>query len=303
MTVDASTETSVCGVRLSHPGRVLFPQQGTTKLELAHYYEKASKLILPHVAARPLTLVRCPDGRGKECFFQKHANTAVPDAIERVAIREKSGRSVDYMVVTSTAGLVATAQIGALELHVWGARTDRLDYPGRIVFDLDPDEGLAFKKVRDAAFRLKERLDSEGLRSFPLLTGGKGIHVIVPLRRTRPWKDVKDFAKGLSVKIAEAEPADFVATPSKAARTGKIYIDWLRNERGATAIAPYSPRARPGAPVATPVNWNELAACKASGKYTLGNISTRLEAAEHVWTDYSTLRQSITKAHLASVAD
>ncbi len=290
------------GVRLTHADRVMFPQQGATKYAIAAYYMQAADSMLPYVGRRPLTLVRCPEGQSEECFFQKHASAAIPDEIERVTIRERSGETRDYMLVASRRGLVATAQIGALELHIWGSRTDRLERPERIVFDLDPDEELRFTRVRDAAFELKEMLEAAKLRSFPLLTGGKGIHVVVPIRRTRGWEDVKSFAKGFAVKLAASAPEHYVAKASKELRSGRIYVDWLRNDRGATAIAPYSLRARAGAPVATPVDWDELHDLESSAAFSLDNILDRLAEAGPAWSDYFSVRQSITNALLDAVS-
>jgi bifunctional non-homologous end joining protein LigD len=296
-----STSTTVAGVRMTNPDRVMFPQQGATKRAIAEYYVRAADLMLPYLSRRPLTLVRCPEGRGEDCFFQKHAGSSVPDEIERIPIEERSGKTRDYMRVHSRRSLVATAQVGALELHIWGARSDRLERPERIVFDLDPDATLRFARVRDSAFELREVLDAAGLQSFALLTGGKGVHVIVPIRRTRPWTDVKEFAKGVATRLAEAAPERYVAKASKELRTGRIYLDWLRNERGATAIAPWSPRARPGAPVAAPVDWEELDEISASATFTLDNIAERLTKRPPAWSGYGSVQQSITAAHLEQV--
>lgn len=302
VTQDTAESIVVRGVELTHPDRVLFPDQGVTKRMLADYYERASARMLPYVEDRPLTLVRCPDGRAGDCFYQKHGHDSVPDAIRRIGIRERSGKRASYMYVDSGKGLVAAAQIGALELHVWGARRDRLERPERLVFDLDPDEGLPFSRVRAAALELKDVLASAGLKSFALLTGGKGIHVIAPLRRTRDWDDVKTFARGLAGRLAETAPDNYVATASKSARSGKIFIDWLRNERGATAVAPYSPRARRGAPVAAPVAWSELPACESAQEFRLDTVARRFTREDRLWPEYFDLRQSITRAHLAPFA-
>lgn len=298
MSNKSPTTTTVNGVRMTHPDRVMFPQQGATKRAIAEYYVQAADFMLPYVSRRPLTLVRCPEGRGEECFYQKHATASVPDDIERIAIEERSGKTRDYMLVRSRRGLIATAQLGALELHIWGSRSDRLERPERVVFDLDPDEGVPFARVRDAAFELKEALEATGLKSFALLTGGKGIHVIIPIRRSRPWADVKAFARDFATTLAESAPERYVAKASKALRKDRIYIDWLRNERGATAVAPWSPRARAGAPVATPVNWDELDEITASATYTLDNIASRLKKAPDLWRDYLSVQQSITRAQL-----
>jgi bifunctional non-homologous end joining protein LigD len=248
----ADSAVTISGVRLTHPGRVMYAQQGATKLAIAQYYQRHAAEILLHLKGRPVSLVRCPSGAEGECFFQKHHNASVPEALEKISIREKQGKREPYLLINSTAGLVAAAQIGALELHIWGARSDRLEYPERLVFDLDPDASLPFSAVRNAAVELRDLLAAIDLRSFPLLTGGKGIHVIVPLVRRRGWDDVKAFSRGLARKLEQAAPDRYVASASKARRHGRIFIDWLRNERGATAVAPYSPRALHTAPMASP---------------------------------------------------
>jgi bifunctional non-homologous end joining protein LigD len=298
MSAAQSASITVAGVRMTNPDRVMFPRQGATKRAIAEYYVQAAQLMLPYLSRRPLTLVRCPEGRGEDCFFQKHASASVPDDIERISIEERSGKTRDYMLVHSRRGLVATAQLGALELHIWGSRSDRLERPERVVFDLDPDESVRFATVRDAAFELREVLEAVGLQSFALLTGGKGVHVIVPIRRTRSWTDVKDFAKSVASRLAEAAPERYVSKASKELRKDRIYLDWLRNERGATAIAPWSPRARPGAPIAAPVDWEELDDVSASATFTLDNIAERLARRPAPWGGYASVRQSITATHL-----
>jgi bifunctional non-homologous end joining protein LigD len=182
-----------------------------------------------------------------------------------------------------------------MEFHIWGARLDRLEQPDRLVFDLDPDEGLDFSDVKRAAFDMRDRLDEIGLRSVAMVTGGKGVHVIVPLVRKAEWPQAKAFAKGVASQMAEEEPARFVSTMAKARRKGRIFIDWLRNERGATAVAPYSTRAREGAPVATPVGWDELAGLKAANTFHISDMPARLEASDP-WDDAGGWRQSLTKA-------
>lgn len=298
-----SEATEVKGVRLTHPDRVMYPGQGATKRGVAEYYAGNADRILKYLKGRPLSLVRCPAGREDECFFQKHHGASVPEEFDAVDIREKDGKTARYLVINDAKGLVAAAQIGALELHIWGVRADRIERPERVIFDLDPDEGVSFMTVRDAAAELRDVLQAAGLKSFPLLTGGKGVHVIAPLERRREWPDVKTFAKGLAQKLADASPDRYVAKASKAARKGKIFIDWLRNERGATAVAPYSLRARPGAPVAAPVSWRELARAEAANIYTLDNIAARLSHLKSdPWDGYDGARQSITDSVLDFVA-
>lgn len=294
---ESDAPIEVLGARLTHPNRVMFPEQGATKHEIADYYVECKDRVLTYLKNRPLSLVRCPSGRGGECFFQKHYKTSLPDHFRAVAIKQKNGKTSSYLLIDSPEGLVGAAQIGALELHIWGARADNIEKPERLVFDLDPDESVPFAAVRDAATELRDVLKAAGLESFPLVTGGKGIHVICPLDRRREWPDIKSFARGLAVKLAKAAPETYVAQASKEKREGKIFIDWMRNQRGATAIAPYSLRARPGAPIATPVSWRELPRIERADAYTLGNIRARLSHLKSdPWKGYGDVRQSITNA-------
>jgi bifunctional non-homologous end joining protein LigD len=246
------------GVRLTHPDKVVFPGEGITKRDLAAYYLAVKDRILPHVANRPLSLVRCPDGAESDCFFQKHASPGFPDAFKPIRIKEKDG-SDTYLYIEDVRGLIACVQMGALELHVWGAHNDTLETPDRIVFDLDPDEDIGFAAVRDAARDMRDRLKTLGLQTFPMVTGGKGVHVIAPLTPKYGWDDVKAFCEAVARTMAAEEPKRFLAVASKAKRTGRIFIDYLRNGRGATAICPFSTRARRGAPVSWPVTWAQLA--------------------------------------------
>lgn len=275
----------VAGVRLSNPGKVLFPKQGITKADLATYYEAIAERILPQISNRPLSLVRCPQGRGSKCFFQKHDQGGFPDAMKTVAITESSGARASYFYVDTLAGLVAGVQVGVLEFHIWGCRRDRLEQPDRLVFDLDPDEALNFADVSRAAIDIRDRLEVLGLKSWALLTGGKGIHVVVPLARRNGWDDVKIFARGFARQLAEEEPGRFIAKASKASRTGRIFIDWLRNDRGSTAICPYSTRAREGATVAMPVGWDELGGLKSANQFTIVNAPRRVRDVSDPWAD------------------
>ena len=225
--------------------------------------------------------------------------TAETDAIGETEIKEKDGETSSYLLLNSAEALVSAAQIGALELHIWGSRTDKLEKPDRLVLDLDPDEGLDFGDVKTAAYEVRDVLEAAGLQTFALLTGGKGIHVIAPLERRQGWDEVKAAARGLAKKLSDAAPDTYVAEASKAKRKGRIFIDWLRNERGATAICPYSLRARPGAPVATPVRWDELSGISSGQDYTLSNIRRRLSSLKtDPWASYDDVRQSISKSVL-----
>lgn len=289
------------GVRLTHPGRVLFPGQGLTKGDLADHYAAVPDLMLPHIAKRPLSLVRCPSGSGSKCFFQKHDTGGFPAAIKNLPIAEASGEKASYFYVTDLAGLIAGVQMGVLEFHIWGSRIDQIEKPDRLVFDLDPDVGLGFEHVRHAAFDVRERLAALGLQSFPLLTGGKGIHVVAPLARRTEWPDVKAFAKNLAATLANEAGDRYVANMAKAKRKGLIFIDYLRNERGSTAIAPFSTRARDGAPVAMPVAWDELETIAGANRFTVKTLAERLRRNADPWAGYFDVRQSMTKAMLKKV--
>jgi bifunctional non-homologous end joining protein LigD len=278
----------VAGVKLTHPDRVLYPDGGPTKLELARYFEAASKRILPFVARHPLSLVRCPDGIAKQCFFQKHPNPGMPDGFHEMTITENDGDRAAYLYIEDVSGLVGAAQISALELHVWGATIDDLEHPDRLIFDLDPAPDIAFADVRAAARDIRDILAAANLQSYPLITGGKGIHVIVPLSGKNDWAEVKSFAEAIARSLERDQPDRFVASASKAKRKGRIFVDWLRNERGATAIAPYSPRARAGAPVAMPVSWTELGKVKSANAYDTKTARRRIAGLKaDPWKGYA----------------
>ncbi|WP_370642351.1 DNA ligase D [Afifella sp. H1R] len=299
---DDGDDMRIAGVRLTSPDRVVFPSQGLSKRDLAEYYAAIGEWMLPYLAERPLSLVRCPQGRAKKCFFQKHDSGGFPDEMKRVEITEGSGDKEQYFYVDDLAGIVAGVQMGVMEFHIWGSRIDQIEKPERIVFDLDPDEGLDFGDVKSASFDLRDRLADLGLQSFPMLSGGKGVHVIVPLTRRAEWPEVKAFARGFAMRLAEEAPEKYVATMSKAKRKGRIFLDYLRNERGSTAIAPFSTRSRDGAPVATPVSWDELSSVKAANAYTVENLPKRLKALRgDPWDEYQSVRQSITKAAMKAV--
>lgn len=298
------TADAPVGVRLTSPDKVLWAGTGLTKLDLAQYYADHADEILPHLKDRPLSIVRCPEGAEGECFFQKHANASTPEDIEAVGIREKDGAIGQYLVVRTKKALVSTAQIGALELHVWGSRADDIEKPERIVFDLDPDEGLGFADVRAAAFDVRDVLDSLGLASFAMLTGGKGVHVIAPIARRNSWDEVKTFSHDLAKRLAASAPDRYVANMSKKKRKGRIFVDCLRNERGSTAVAPYSPRRRDGATVATPVSWDELKRITSAGAFTMKTLGRRLSALKgDPWAGYvAASRQTLSAARRKAVA-
>ena len=249
------SERIVEGVRLSNPDKVLYPEQGITKGDLADYYVAVADRMLPHVAYRPITVVRCPTGRQQKCFCQRHAGAGISRQIEKVTM---PGFDNPYLFIRDLPGLIALVQMGVLEIHPWGVTVDCRDKPDRVIFDLDPGEGLGFAAVVRAALDVRDRLASLGLASFVKTTGGKGLHVVLPVDAVHEWADVKAWAKGLSESMASDAPDRYLTRISKAERTGRIFIDYLRNDPTSTAVGPYSTRARPGAPVATPLFWEEL---------------------------------------------
>ncbi len=274
---DMASDSTIGGVRISNADRKVFPEAGCTKGDVARHYERVAPRMIALIGHRPLSLFRCPSGIDGQCFFQKHDSGGMPDALSRVQIEESDGDKADYLYATRPESLIAAAQMGSLEYHIWGARVDRLDRPDRLVFDLDPDEGLDWEDVRKTAFEVRDALEALGLRSGAIVTGGKGVHVWLALRRSRSWDTLKLFAKTFAHVMAARDPARYTATMSKAKRKGRVFIDWLRNERGATAIAPYSLRARPGAPVAVPVTWEELEKMDAPNGFHMADMAARLE--------------------------
>jgi bifunctional non-homologous end joining protein LigD len=248
-------ERIVEGVRLSSPDKVLWPEQGITKAELADYYVEVAERMLPHVAHRPVTMVRCPTGAEKKCFYQRHAGSGVLPQLREIKV---PGFEEPYLYIEDLPGLIAMVQMGTLEIHPWGVTVDAPDRPDRIIFDLDPDEGLNFSNVVSAALEVRERLRAIGLESFVKTTGGKGLHVVVPIEPVTEWRAAKAFAKAFSDAMAADSPGRYLTRISKAERTGRIFIDYLRNDPTSTAVGPYSTRSRPGAPVAMPIEWGDL---------------------------------------------
>jgi bifunctional non-homologous end joining protein LigD len=267
------------GVKISNPERVIFPDGEVTKGDLADYYRAVGPLMTPWTANRPISLVRCPQGRGKKCFFQKHDAGSFGSHVHQIPILEKKGHTEDYLYVEDVAGILTCVQMGTIEFHGWGSSVADVEKPDRLVFDLDPDEGLGFEAVKRAAVDLKRYLADMGLQTFPLLTGGKGLHVVAPLTPDAEWPAVKDFAQRFCLALAGAEPERFTATMSKAKRTGRIFLDWLRNQRGATAIMPYSARAREGAPVSAPIAWDELEETQSGARFSVRDGALLLERA------------------------
>ncbi|MGH7317592.1 MAG: DNA ligase D, partial [Candidatus Rokuibacteriota bacterium] len=293
----------VAGVRLTHPDRMLYREQAITKLGLARYYETIADWIVPQVADRPLSLVRCPEGQSGACFYQKHAVPGVPKQVKRVRIRERGGGSAAYLYVDDLAGLVALAQIGVLEIHPWGTRVERLERPDRLVLDLDPAPGLPWPRVVEAAQEVRALLADLDLVSFVKTTGGKGLHVVAPLRPEADWDALRTLGEGIGAEMTRRGPDRYTINPLKAARRGRIFVDYLRNTRGATAVAAYSPRAKPGAPVSMPLTWHELSDTTRPEAFTVATVPKRLSALQKdPWADFFSVDQAITSRTAGALA-
>jgi bifunctional non-homologous end joining protein LigD len=271
--------TQASGVRISNRERIIFPEGKLSKGQLADYYELVAPILLPWAGSRPISLVRCPQGRSKKCFFQKHDAGSFGDAVKHVGIREKDGHEEPYLFVDSPTGLMTCVQMGTIEFHGWGARIEDIEKADRLVFDLDPDEGLSFNAVVSAAFHVHDLLAEMGLATFPMVTGGKGVHVIAPLTPSAEWPQVKDFAHRFAMALAQSEPERFTAALAKAKRAGRIFVDYLRNQRGATAVMPYSARSREFAPVAVPLTWDELRSIDKPSHWHIGDGAEMLRRA------------------------
>ena len=277
-------------INLSNPDRIIYPEMGITKRALAEYYVDIAEWILPHLEKRPLTLVRCPEGWEKECFYQKHLGDTAPNVLRSIPIVEKNG-SEYYSVLENVAGLIALVQIGVLEIHVWGSREDELEKPDMIVFDLDPDPEVDWTGMIAAANLMRDRLSDLGLESFLKTTGGKGLHIVVPLTPIVEWDTIKEFTRAVAQSIVRESPGEYIATMSKQKRKGKIFIDYLRNGRGATSVAAYSTRARRGAPISTPLAWDELTQNIRPDTFKIENIRQRLSLLKaDPWEGYFTVR-------------
>jgi len=286
----AKIELDLSRIEITHPDRILYPDQGLTKRDLMLHYARVARWMLPHVTERPLMLVRCPEGEGGQCFHQKHPSRGMPKAVQQVTVPQKKGPEANLMI-RDVEGLLGLVQMGALELHTWGCRADSLECPDQLVFDLDPDEGLAWQRVVDAAHALRERLQAVGLTAFLKWTGGKGLHVVTPIEAKTPWDEAKAFSKGIADAFVKEEPARYIATMTKQKRKGKIFIDYLRNGPGATSVCVYSTRARPGAPVALPLAWEALERELKPGAFNVKNLEQHLAQRERdPWADFAAAR-------------
>jgi bifunctional non-homologous end joining protein LigD len=298
MAVKAATRRVVAGVGLSHPDRLLYPDLGISKIDLARYYESIAKWVLPHVAERPLTLLHCPAGMGAPCIYLKHAKQWGPSALRRVKIQEKT-KVGEYLVADSIEAVVSLVQMGIVEIHTWNSTADDVERPDRIIWDLDPGPEITWKQVVTAAHVVREVLKTLGLTSWVKTTGGRGLHVVVPVKPARDWSECLECARAVSEAIVESDPALYTTTFAKAGRDQKILIDYLRNNRTNTSICAYSPRARTKAPVSMPVDWKELAT--GPERWTLQTVPTLLRRRKDPWAAYWTANQRLTDTSIKAL--
>jgi bifunctional non-homologous end joining protein LigD len=281
-------------VALSNPDKPLWPKERITKADLADYYARMAAPLLRFVADRPVSVIRAPDGIAGETFFQRHHNRGTSSRIGKAKL---AGDRRPYLVIKDAEGLRAMAQWGVLELHPWGSTAKAVERPDQMIFDFDPDAAVPFALLKKAALAMRDRLAEFGLPSFPKLTGGKGIHVVVPLKPKAGWDEVKAFSHALALACEKADPAHFIAEARKAKRKGRIFVDYLRNSRSATAVACWSPRARPGAPLAVPVTWDFLKKQRRLPVFGLKKLPAALKHLKD-WDDFEASRVALTKAML-----
>lgn len=279
-------------VAISHPERLVYPDINVTKQDVASYYARMAPWIMPALANRPVAVLRCPEGTVQDCFFQKHHSAGLD--VGTVGIDEAQGGARDYLVVRDTPDLMRLVQMNAIEFHPWGAKADAPELCDRLVFDLDPDAAVPWSAVKQAARHLHQRLGELALQSFLRTSGGKGLHVVVPLNPPAPWEEAKGFARAFADSLAAGYPDRYLATASKQKRKGLIFIDYLRNTRGATSICSYSLRARPGAPVATPLHWEALGRLTSAAMYDIKSLPRRLARLKaDPWEAIAEIRQQL----------
>jgi bifunctional non-homologous end joining protein LigD len=277
-------------VRLTHPERILWPEGGITKQGLADFYAEIADWILPHIVERPLSLLRCPAGTAAKCFFAKHPWQGLDDSVTRVDVGEKE----PMLIIEDLAGLINMVQASIVEIHPWGSRITHLDEPDRLIFDLDPGDGVPWSAVIAAAKEVRDRLADLGLTSFLKTSGGKGLHVVVPIEPRASWNEAKAFTASIASQMAADHPDKYIATLAKRARQGRIFIDYLRNGRGATAVAAYSTRGCPDASVSTPIAWDEISEGLKADHFTLGNLGHRLKFLQRdPWEGFFEIKQRL----------
>jgi bifunctional non-homologous end joining protein LigD len=297
---DASTEAPiVAGIRISHPDRLIYPDLELSKLQLARYYDDIADWIVPHVHGRPLTLVHCPSGIAGPCMYMKHAKAWGPNALRRVRIQEKT-KVGEYLVAESIGAVVALAQMGIVEIHTWNSTADDVERPNRIVWDLDPGPEISWRQTVAAARLLREVLQTLGLAAWVKTTGGQGLHVVVPLEPSLDWTECLAFSRDVSTVLVRANPALYTITFGKRGREHKILIDYLRNNRTNTTICAFSPRARAGAPVSAPLDWEDLNA--RPDRWTLLTVPRRLHRLRtDPWAGYWTAAQGVSRAAIQAL--
>jgi bifunctional non-homologous end joining protein LigD len=299
----AETRTSPALPRMTHPEKVIDRESGLTKQQLVAYYAEAVSHILPHIAERPLSIVRCPSGTAAKCFFQKHVKPGLPKGISSVEIVDrKSGKPEPYIMLSDAAVIPELGQLNVLELHPWGAPASDFEHPDRIIFDLDPDASIDWKTLAETATEVRARFKKLGLESFLKSTGGKGLHVVAPIQCEHDWPTVKEFAHQFVLAMEAENPALYITKMTKAARTDRIYLDYLRNERGATAVAPYSPRSRAGVPVSVPMAWSELKADAPPRCLVAKFDEWRKRLAHDPWAEMPKTKQRLSQKAIAAVS-
>ncbi len=280
----------MAGVKITHPDRIIYPQDGVSKFEVARYFEKVGELMMPYVAGRPLALLRAPSGISGDLFFQKSFPNHVPANVEQMEL----GDGTKVFFIKKPEGLVSLAQFGAIEIHPWGSTVEKSEAPDYLTWDLDPDQGVSWKEVLGGAFFLRDYLLKLGLDPMLKTSGGKGLHLMVRIRRSHDWDTMREFTKNVARAVMDMAPGKFTIVATKSKRTGKIFLDWMRNGRGSTCIAPWGLRAREGAKISMPVRWDDLGGVPAEGFNIHEPPNTPPE-----WLDPAS--QSITKAMIASV--
>lgn len=282
-------------IEITNPDKILFPKSKISKLQLVEYYKKMAAIIVPHIKNRPVTMDRYPQGVTKETFYQKSAPEFFPNYIPRQPVKKSEGGIVDYALITTPAALVYLANYVCVP-HVWLSRSPKLNYPDRMIFDLDPSRGVFFSTVKWAAFQLKELLESVGLPTFAMTTGSRGVHVVVPLKPVMVFEEVRDFARQMAEHLVAQYPEKLTLEIRKNKRGKRVFVDTLRNAWSATAVIPYAVRALEGAPIATPITWRELHALKTPQHYTIKNIGPRIARIGDLWKHIAQKATTLTAA-------
>jgi bifunctional non-homologous end joining protein LigD len=294
--LDDQQLAQLASVQMTHANRVMYDDPPFTKLDLARYYVAIADWILPHIVDRPLSLVRCPAGQGRQSFFQKHPGPETPDAVRRLKLPTKEG-VVEHLYIEDLAGLVSLVQVGVLEIHPWGSRVDRIERPDRLIFDLDPGPGVSWPLLIEVAQLLRDILADAGLTSFLKTTGSKGLHVVLPIERRHDWDTALEFCRAVAKRLVSERPQQLTVSPARQNRMQRIYVDYHRNHRGATAVAAYSTRNRSHATVAVPLDWSELSEVKTPDHFTVHNLLPRLARLKSdPWADLPHVKQFLSAA-------